>query len=191
MEKHNGARDSAEAQGPADASPDQSAAGPWAYIEQKYAVGSRHWGRVTHTMSYGAFVELEPGVEGLVPASEMPWKGGRYHPINFIMRDNELEVEVLRIDKARREIWLAMQPPPRREVRRAPLIQATRAALPPTPPVIPLRTPPQSRGAEPGPPPESSGKRAPGGLAPLGSARGAVAHSRPGSPRATPRGRVP
>lgn len=84
-------------------------ADPWADIEQKYPVGSRHRGRVANVLGYGAFVKLEPGVEGLVPATEMPWSKGRSHPIKFIMRGDEMEVEVLRIDKVKREIWLAMR----------------------------------------------------------------------------------
>ncbi|MEM7235462.1 MAG: 30S ribosomal protein S1, partial [Planctomycetota bacterium] len=82
---------------------------PWSNIEQKYPVGSRISGKVVNVLSYGAFVQLEPGVEGLVHISEMSWTKRISHPNQVVSIGDEIEVVVLEIKKEKQEISLGMK----------------------------------------------------------------------------------
>jgi small subunit ribosomal protein S1 len=82
---------------------------PWAQVEEKYPVGSRHTGEVVNVMSYGAFVRLEPGVEGLVHISEMSWTKRINHPSELVQIGDQIEVQVLNINKEKQEISLGMK----------------------------------------------------------------------------------
>jgi len=87
----------------------QKQASPWENVEQKYPVGSRHKGVVVNVMSYGAFVKLEEGIEGLVHISEMSWTKRISHPSELVQIDDEIEVVVLGINKEKQEISLGMK----------------------------------------------------------------------------------
>ncbi len=71
---------------------------PWAAIETKYALGMRLKGRVTNITDYGAFVELEPGIEGLIHVSEMSWTKKNVHPGKIIATSQEVDVQVLEVN---------------------------------------------------------------------------------------------
>ncbi|HVZ95077.1 MAG TPA: 30S ribosomal protein S1 [Phycisphaerales bacterium] len=87
----------------------QKEASPWEEIEQKYPVGSRIKGSVVNLMSYGAFVRLEDGIEGLVHISEMSWTRRINHPSELVQPQQEVEVVVLEINKDKQEISLGMK----------------------------------------------------------------------------------
>ncbi len=87
----------------------QKSASPWENVEEKYPVGSRHRGTVVNVMSYGAFVKLEEGIEGLVHISEMSWTKRINHPSELVQVDDEVEVIVLAINKEKQEISLGMK----------------------------------------------------------------------------------
>jgi small subunit ribosomal protein S1 len=87
----------------------QKTASPWTNIEQKYPIGSRHTGEVVNVMSYGAFVKLEAGVEGLVHISEMSWTKRINHPSELVSIGDQLEVQVLNINREKQEISLGMK----------------------------------------------------------------------------------
>src|SRR5277367_2802333 len=87
----------------------QKQASPWEHAEEKYPVGTRVKGTVTNIMSYGAFVKLEEGVEGLVHISEMSWTKRISHPNELVHIDDEIEVVVLGINKEKQEISLGMK----------------------------------------------------------------------------------
>ena len=87
----------------------QKSASPWESVEQKYPVGSAIRGTVVNVMSYGAFVKLEEGIEGLVHISEMSWTKRISHPNELVHIDDEIEVVVLNIDKNKQEISLGMK----------------------------------------------------------------------------------
>jgi len=87
----------------------QKEASPWEEIEQKYPINSRIKGEVVSIMSYGAFVRLEDGVEGLVHISEMSWTRRINHPSELVQVGDEVEVVVLDIDKNKQEISLGMK----------------------------------------------------------------------------------
>ena len=82
---------------------------PWTLVEGKYPLGSVHTGRVTNITDYGAFVELEPGVEGLVHVSEMSWTKKNVHPGKIVSTSQEVEVMVLEIDTAKRRVSLGLK----------------------------------------------------------------------------------
>ena len=82
---------------------------PWAAIESKYQVGMRLKGRVTNITDYGAFVELEPGIEGLIHVSEMSWTKKNVHPGKIIATSQEVDVQVLEVDSAKRRISLGLK----------------------------------------------------------------------------------
>ncbi len=82
---------------------------PWQDVERKYPVGSRHTGEVVNVMSYGAFVKLEPGIEGLVHISEMSWTKRINHPSELVSIGDQIEVQVLNINKEKQEISLGMK----------------------------------------------------------------------------------
>jgi small subunit ribosomal protein S1 len=87
----------------------QKTPSPWATVAEKYPVGSRHTGEVVNVMSYGAFVKLEPGVEGLVHVSEMSWTQRVNHPSDLVQIGDQIEVQVLNINKEKQEISLGMK----------------------------------------------------------------------------------
>jgi small subunit ribosomal protein S1 len=87
----------------------QKSASPWESVEQKYPVGSVVRGTVVNVMSYGAFVKLEEGIEGLVHISEMSWTKRISHPNELVHIDDEIDVVVLNIDKTKQEISLGMK----------------------------------------------------------------------------------
>jgi small subunit ribosomal protein S1 len=87
----------------------QKTASPWANVEAKYPIGSRHTGEVVNVMSYGAFVKLEPGIEGLVHISEMSWTKRINHPSELVSIGDQIEVQVLNINKEKQEISLGMK----------------------------------------------------------------------------------
>ncbi|MBN2024603.1 MAG: 30S ribosomal protein S1 [Pirellulales bacterium] len=87
----------------------QKTASPWEQVEGKYPVGSRIRGTVVNVMSYGAFVKLEEGIEGLVHISEMSWTKRIGHPSDLVQIDDEIEVVVLGINKEKQEISLGMK----------------------------------------------------------------------------------
>ena len=82
---------------------------PWDNIGDKFPVGSRVKGTVVNVMSYGAFVKLEEGIEGLVHISEMSWTKRISHPNELVHTDDEIEVVVLGINKEKQEISLGMK----------------------------------------------------------------------------------
>ncbi len=82
---------------------------PWDAVEAKYTLESVHTGRVTNITDYGAFVELEPGVEGLVHVSEMSWTKKNVHPGKIVSTSQEVEVMVLEIDSAKRRVSLGLK----------------------------------------------------------------------------------
>jgi small subunit ribosomal protein S1 len=82
---------------------------PWEGVEAKYPVGMRVKGRVTNITDYGAFVELEEGIEGLVHVSEMSWTKKNVHPGKIVSTSEEIEVEVLEVDPAKRRVSLGLK----------------------------------------------------------------------------------
>ena len=87
----------------------QLQADPWDGIAAKYPVGSRFTGRVTNITDYGAFVELEPGIEGLIHVSEMSWTKKNVHPGKIVSTSQEVEVMVLEVDPDKRRISLGLK----------------------------------------------------------------------------------
>lgn len=87
----------------------QLADDPWRDIERRYPVGTRLFGRITNITDYGCFVEIEPGIEGLVHMSEIDWTNKNVHPAKAVTQDQEVEVKVLEIDGERRRISLGMK----------------------------------------------------------------------------------
>lgn len=82
---------------------------PWSSVEERFPVGTRMTGRVASVADYGAFVELEPGVEGLVHVSEMSWSKRVKHPSKVVNPGDVVEVEVLSVDPKARRISLGMK----------------------------------------------------------------------------------
>ncbi|MBF9043506.1 30S ribosomal protein S1 [Rhodobacterales bacterium HKCCE4037] len=82
---------------------------PWDAVQGKYPLESVHTGRVTNITDYGAFVELEPGVEGLVHVSEMSWTKKNVHPGKIVSTSQEVEVMVLEIDTVKRRVSLGLK----------------------------------------------------------------------------------
>jgi small subunit ribosomal protein S1 len=82
---------------------------PWESVEAKYPLGAKFTGRVTNITDYGAFVELEPGVEGLVHVSEMSWTKKNAHPGKIVSTSQEVEVMVLDVDPAKRRVSLGLK----------------------------------------------------------------------------------
>jgi len=82
---------------------------PWGTVDTKYPIESRFSGRVTNITDYGAFVELEPGIEGLVHVSEMSWTKKNVHPGKIVSTSQEVEVVVLDVDASKRRISLGLK----------------------------------------------------------------------------------
>src|SRR5437660_5048125 len=82
---------------------------PWQGIEAKYPVGARFKGRVTNITDYGAFVELEPGIEGLIHVSEMSWTKKNVHPGKIVSTSQEVDAQILEVDPVKRRISLGLK----------------------------------------------------------------------------------
>jgi small subunit ribosomal protein S1 len=82
---------------------------PWVGISRRYPQGTRLFGKVTNITDYGAFVEIESGIEGLVHVSEMDWTNKNVHPAKVVSLGDEVEVMILEIDEDRRRISLGMK----------------------------------------------------------------------------------
>jgi len=82
---------------------------PWASVEEKYPLQSKVTGRVTNITDYGAFVEIEPGIEGLIHVSEMSWTKKNIHPGKIVATSQEVEVVVLEVDPSKRRISLGLK----------------------------------------------------------------------------------
>jgi small subunit ribosomal protein S1 len=82
---------------------------PWEGIEAKYPVGARFSGTVTNIADYGAFVELEPGVEGLIHVSEMSWTKKNVHPGKIVSTSQQVDVQILEVDPNKRRISLGLK----------------------------------------------------------------------------------
>lgn len=82
---------------------------PWVALGRRYPVGTRLFGKVSNLTDYGAFVEVEPGIEGLVHVSEMDWTNKNIHPGKIAQLGDEVEVMILEIDEDRRRLSLGMK----------------------------------------------------------------------------------
>ena len=82
---------------------------PWHNIEAKYPINALFQGRVTNITDYGAFVELEPGIEGLIHVSEMSWTKKNVHPGKIVATSQEVDVQVLEVDSSKRRISLGLK----------------------------------------------------------------------------------
>jgi small subunit ribosomal protein S1 len=82
---------------------------PWVNLSRRYPQGTRLFGKVTNLTDYGAFVEIEQGIEGLVHVSEMDWTNKNVHPGKVVQLGDEVEVMILEIDEERRRISLGMK----------------------------------------------------------------------------------
>jgi len=82
---------------------------PWNGLARRYPQGTRLFGKVTNLTDYGAFVEIEQGIEGLVHVSEMDWTNKNVHPSKVVALGDEVEVMILEIDESRRRISLGMK----------------------------------------------------------------------------------
>jgi small subunit ribosomal protein S1 len=87
----------------------QLQADPWANIDVKYPISGRFSGTVTNIADYGAFVELEPGVEGLIHVSEMSWTKKNVHPGKIVSTSQQVEVQILEVDPQKRRISLGLK----------------------------------------------------------------------------------
>jgi len=82
---------------------------PWVALTRRYPVSTRLFGKVSNLTDYGAFVEIEPGIEGLVHVSEMDWTNKNVHPGKIAQLGDEVEVMILEIDESRRRLSLGMK----------------------------------------------------------------------------------
>jgi small subunit ribosomal protein S1 len=82
---------------------------PWATIEERYTLGSRVMGKVRNLTDFGAFIELEPGVDGLLHISDMSWTRNVGHPSELLKKGQELESQILNIDKENKRISLGLK----------------------------------------------------------------------------------
>ena len=82
---------------------------PWVNLSRRYPASTRLFGKVTNLTDYGAFVEIEPGIEGLVHVSEMDWTNKNVHPAKIVQLGDEVEVMILEIDEDRRRLSLGMK----------------------------------------------------------------------------------
>src|SRR5439155_445723 len=82
---------------------------PWATIEQRYKPGARTLGRVRNLTDFGAFIELEPGVDGLLHISDMSWTRNVGHPSEILKKGQELETQILNLDRENKRISLGLK----------------------------------------------------------------------------------
>ena len=87
----------------------QMASDPWTLVQANYAVGNTVEGHVTKLMNFGAFVELEPGVEGLIPVSEMSWTHHVKHPKDILGEGDRVQVAIISLDVEKRKIGLSLK----------------------------------------------------------------------------------
>ncbi len=87
----------------------QKQGNPWENIEQRYPVGSVVHGEVVKVMSYGAFVKLEPGIEGLVHISEMSWTRRINHPSEMVQTGDKIDVKILAVDPQGQQLSLGIK----------------------------------------------------------------------------------
>src|SRR5205807_736048 len=87
----------------------QKSPSPWANVEAKYPVQSRHTGEVVNVMSYGAFVKLEPGIEGLVHISDMSWVRKVGHPSEVVSKGEKVKCVILNVDQDRKRVALGLK----------------------------------------------------------------------------------
>lgn len=87
----------------------QLAADPWTFVEGKYHTGEAVEGRVTRLMDFGAFVELEPGIEGLIPISEMTWTHRIHHPKDVLKVGDHVRVSVLAVSGEKHKLSLSLK----------------------------------------------------------------------------------
>jgi small subunit ribosomal protein S1 len=87
----------------------QLLADPWEGIAERYPVDAKLKGRVTNITDYGAFVELEPGIEGLIHVSEMSWTKKNVHPGKIVSTSQEVEVQIIEVDPVKRRISLGLK----------------------------------------------------------------------------------
>lgn len=87
----------------------QAGGDPWTLVAQNYPVGSRHMVQVRNLQDFGAFAELEPGVEGLIPISEMTWTGRIRHPRDVVETGAMVEAEILSVDTEKRRLSMSMK----------------------------------------------------------------------------------
>ena len=87
----------------------QKTQSPWSNVQDRYPIGSKHNGEVVNVMNYGAFVKLEEGIEGLVHISEMSWTKRINHPSELVSIGDQVEVQVLNINRDKQEISLGMK----------------------------------------------------------------------------------
>ncbi|MCP4709523.1 MAG: S1 RNA-binding domain-containing protein [Planctomycetes bacterium] len=87
----------------------QAGGDPWTTVAQNYPVGSRHMVQVRNLQDFGAFAELEPGVEGLIPISEMTWTGRIRHPRDVVETGAMVEAEILSVDSEKRRLSMSMK----------------------------------------------------------------------------------
>jgi len=82
---------------------------PWATIEERYKPGTRVQGRVRNLTDFGAFIELEPGVDGLLHISDMSWTRNVGHPSEILRKGQELETQILNLDRDNKRISLGLK----------------------------------------------------------------------------------
>jgi small subunit ribosomal protein S1 len=87
----------------------QTEANPWEKVDQKYSVGQKVKGKVRNTTSYGAFVELEDGIDGLLHINDMSWTKKVVHPNEVVKKGDVLDVQVLSVDKDKKRIALGLK----------------------------------------------------------------------------------
>ena len=87
----------------------QKSSDPWAVVDDRYPVGAKVQGRVVSLTNYGAFVELEPGVEGLIHVSEMSWTKKNIHPGKIVSTSQQVDVQILEVDAQKRRISLGLK----------------------------------------------------------------------------------
>ncbi len=87
----------------------RAGADPWTLVEQNYPIGLRCQAQIVNLMNFGAFAQLEPGVEGLIPISQMTWAGRIRHPGDVVQVGQMVEVEIMDIDIAKKRISLSMK----------------------------------------------------------------------------------
>ena len=87
----------------------QAGGDPWSTVGQKYPVGSRHQAQIMNLADFGAFAQLEPGIEGLIPIGQMTWAGRIKHPSDVVQVGQMVEVEILNVDPVKQRIGLSMK----------------------------------------------------------------------------------
>jgi len=87
----------------------QAGGDPWSRVEMQYPVGSHHQAQIKNLADFGAFAELEPGIEGLIPISQMTWAGRIRHPSDVVKPGQFVNVEIMSVDTAKKRMSLSMK----------------------------------------------------------------------------------